>query len=295
MDLDRFFNITVGGLTNGAIYALLAMGYNVVFATTGILNFAHGELFMVGSMAGVFFFVSIGWPAAAAIVATVAVAAALGAFEERVAVRPATSKGHTAFGWVLSTLGFAIILRSGFALLMGPNIRAFPTIFPNERWDIGGVLISPTQVSLVVLAIVTAIGLNAFYARSLTGRALGAIAQDPEAASLRGIPVNRLSLVSFAISAGIAAMAGFFAAPLTAAYATIGFVFALKGFVAAAVGGIPDIRGALIGGLLLGVIEAFGVDLIGAGYRDMTVFAVLLIMLAVRPAGLFGRESVRAV
>jgi branched-chain amino acid transport system permease protein len=295
LDIERVLSLLVAGLTSGAIYALLAMGYNVIFATTGVLNFAHGELFMLGGMIGVWFFVDQGWPVVLAMIAAVLVAAALGALEERIAVRPATSKGHSAFGWVLSTLGFAIILRSGAALLLGPEIRPFPSVFPRTRWQFGDVIVTPTQVSLVVLALVAAVALHRFYSGSTTGRALGAIAQDPEAAALRGLSVNRLSMLSFAIGSGLAALTGFFAGPITSAYPSIGFTFALKGFIAAAVGGIPEIRGALLGGLLLGVIEAFGVDLIGAGYRELVVFAVLLVMLGLRPAGIFGRESVRAV
>ena len=232
---------------------------------------------------------------AAALVVAVLLGAVLGALEERVAVRPATARGHSAFGWVLSTLGFAILLRSGAALLLGPEIRAFPSILPRTHWVIGGVIITPTQVSLVVLAFVVAVGFQLFYDRTIVGRALGAVAQDPEAAALRGIPVKRLSLLSFAIGSGIAALTGFVAAPATSAFPTIGFTFGLKGFIAAAIGGIPEIRGALLGGLALGLIESFGVDLIGAGYRDLVVFAVLLAMLVVRPAGIFGRESIRAV
>lgn len=295
MDLERVLSLLVAGLTSGAIYALLAMGYNVIFATTGVLNFAHGELFMVGGMVGVWLFVDQGWPVVLAMVGAVLAAALLGAIEERVAVRPATSKGHSAFGWVLSTLGFAILLRSGAALLLGPEIRPFPSVFPKTRWRFGDVIVTPTQVSLVALAVVAAVGLHRFYTGSTTGRALGAIAQDPEAAALRGLPVARLSMLSFAIGSGLAALTGFFAGPITSAYPSIGFSFALKGFIAAAAGGIPEIRGALVGGLGLGVIEAFGVDLIGAGYRQVVVFAVLLAMLGLRPAGIFGRESVRSV
>lgn len=295
MELDHFFNLIVAGLTAGSIYALLAMGYNVIFATTGVLNFAHGELFMVGSMVGVSLFTASGWPVLAALVVAVGIAAIVGGAEEPVAVRPATKRGHDAFGWVLSTFGFAIVLRSGAALLFGPELRAFPDIVPGNRWNLNGVFISPTQVSLLVLAIVCAIGLHTFYTRSLLGRALGAVAQDQEAAAFRGIPVARLSIVSFAIGSALAALTGFVAGPLTAAFPTIGLTFALKGFIAAAVGGIPEIKGAILGGLGLGIIEAFGADYIGPGYRDAIVFGVLLLMLAIKPAGIFGRESVRTV
>ncbi|MFV0316682.1 MAG: branched-chain amino acid ABC transporter permease [Microthrixaceae bacterium] len=295
MDLDQALNLVVAGLATGSIYALLAMGYNVVFATTGILNFAQGELFMVGSLVGASLFVASGWPILAAVVIAVGLAAILGAVEEPLAVRPATKRGHSAFGWVLSTFGFAIVLRSGAALIFGPDLRPFPPLFGRGQWNLGGVFINPTEVSLLVLTLLVAFALHSFYTRSLMGRALAAIAQDPEAASFRGLPVGRLSIISFAIGSALAALAGFVAGPLTGTYPAIGLGFALKGFIAAAVGGIPEIKGALVGGLGLGLIEAFGADIIGPGYRDAIVFAVLLIMLGVKPAGIFGRESVRAV
>ncbi|MFQ5516232.1 MAG: branched-chain amino acid ABC transporter permease [Acidimicrobiia bacterium] len=295
MDLDQFLNITLSGLTQGAIYSLLAMGYNVIFATTGVLNFAHGELFMVGGIVGVVTFDELGWPVGVALLAAVLMGALLGVVEERIAVRPATSKGHSALGWVLSTLGFAIILRSGTAVTFGPDFRNFPSIITLEPVDIGGVRIVPEQILLVVAAIVVAIALHAFYERSMVGRALSAVAQDEEAAAMRGIPVSLLSATAFGVGSGIAAFTGFIAGPLTGAFPTIGFVFALKGFVAAAVGGIPRISGALFGGLMLGIVEAFGAEYVGGGYRNVVVFAALLAILAIRPAGLFGAQSVRSV
>jgi branched-chain amino acid transport system permease protein len=129
----------------------------------------------------------------------------------------------------------------------------------------------------------------------MLGRALGAVAQDSEAASLRGLPVANLSALSFGIGSALAGLTGFISGPIVGAFPTVGFAFALKGFVAAAVGGIPEIRGAIVGGLLLGLVESFGADIFGAGYRDAVVFASLLAILAIRPAGLFGRANVRAV
>ena len=293
--MDGLLNLVVPGLTAGAIYALLAMGYNVIFATTGVLNFAHGEMFMVGTMAGVFFYASLGWPVIPALLATLVVTGALGVLEERFAIRPATKRGHSAMGWVLSSLGVAIVLRSGFALMMGPDFRAFPDVFSRDSMDIGGVLIAPRQIALVALALLVGLALDRFYRRTTLGRALGAVAQDTEAAALRGLPVANLSALSFAIGSALAGLTGFMAGPIVGAFPTVGFAFALKGFVAAAVGGIPEIRGAIIGGLALGVIESIGGDLFGAGYRDAVVFATLLVILAVKPAGLFGRGNVRAV
>ncbi len=288
-------NIVLAGLAAGAIYALLALSYNVIFATTGVLNFAQGELFMVGTMMGWYFSARLGWPVPVALVATVLSGAAIGAAEEYFAVRPSRRRGRGAFGWVLSTLGVAIVLRSGFALAFGTETQSLNSVVPDKPITVGDVLLQPEHLLLIGLAVAMTGILYVFYTRSLGGRALSAVEVDADAAALRGIPVGLLSTLSFAIGGGLAALTGFFAAPLTGAYPTIGLLFALKGFVASAVGGIPDVRGALVGGLLLGIVEAFSIDRIGAGYRNAAVFAVLLLILAVRPAGLIGRRAVRAV
>lgn len=296
MDLEHIINIALRGLAAGAIYGLVGMGFNVTYATTNVFNFAHGEFVMIGAMAGVFLAADQGWALIPALIAVLVLAAFIGMVEERFAVRPASKYGHAAFGWFLSTLGVSIVLASGFALLMGSDVRRFPTIFSEQATRVGDVLVVPQQIALIVLALLAGFGLSVLYSRTLFGRALGAIAQDRDAAALRGLPVSSLAMLSFGISAALAALTGFMIAPLTSAFAAMGALFLFKGFIAAAVGGIPDIKGAMVGGFLLGLIEAIGTDYIGAGYRDAVTFAVLLIVLLVKPAGLFGaRTTVRAV
>lgn len=295
MSIDQIFTIAFIGLATGSVYAMLGLGLNVIFATTGILNVAHGELFMMGTMVGFATFVLFEWPLVIALLVTIATTAVVAAIVERVAVRPAVTSGQGAFVWVLSTLGAAITLSAAFALIMGPNIRIFPSLFPTEQLVIAGVRVQPQHLGLILVALATTVALQSFYGRSLVGQALGAVAQDREAAALRGIPVARLSLLAFVIGGGIAALSGFLVAPIIGAYPSVGFPFLLKGFIAAAVGGIPDLRGSLIGGWMIGLIELYGVSLVGAGYRTPLVFAVLLVVLVVRPDGLFGRSSVRTV
>ncbi|MGE3619148.1 MAG: branched-chain amino acid ABC transporter permease [Acidimicrobiia bacterium] len=296
MDLTDQINVALRGLSSGAIYALVGMGFNVTYATTSIFNFAQGEFVMVGAMLGIFFWVSAGWPMVAALVLAVGLTFLIGMAEERFAVRPAERFGHAAFGWFLSTLGASIILASAFALAMGSEPRNFPELFSDTPLRVGEVLVVPQQMVLIVLAVAAAVGLTVFYNRTLVGRAMGAIAQNRNAAALRGIPVARMSMLSFGLSAGIAAITGFMVAPLTTAYAAMGALFLFKGFIAAAVGGIPDIRGALVGGLILGLVEGFGSHYIGAGYREAVTFAVLLVVLLVKPNGLFGsRATTRTV
>lgn len=295
MNGQLFAELVIAGLGTGAIYSMIAMGYNIIFATSGVLNFAQGEFYMLGTMIGVLLYVSVGLPAVVALVATIAVVALLAALEHPLAVRPASRSGEGAFGWVIATFGFSIVLSSATAMLMGAKLRPFPEIIDLGRWDIGGVVVDGYRMSMIVVACVTALALGQWLSRSSVGQALNAIHEDPEAAQFRGIPVSRLATLSFAVGGAIVAMIGFMSAPLTTASATVGLTMGLKGFIAAALGGIPSIKGALVGGLLLGLVETFSTHVAGGGFRNVSIFAVLVIVLAVRPVGIFGRGSVRAV
>jgi len=287
----------MSGLAVGAVYALIALGYNVVFSATGILNFAHGEFFMVGTMIGAYLFVDVGLNPILAVILVALLAGLLGVVEERVAVRPAMGDGRGAksLGWVLPTLGASILIRSVIALIFGPELKRFPPILPDKVWKIGEAYLTSTQLSLIVLAVAAGFGLHLLYDKTDLGRALSAVSQDADAARLRGLPIAALTAIAFALGSGLAAVAGFFAAPFVTASPFTGLVFGLKGFVAAAIGGIPDLRGALLGGLALGVVESVGADIFGGGYRDSVVFAALIVVLLVKPNGLLGRGEVRAV
>lgn len=293
--MDQFYALLVIGLTTGALYALIAMSFNVIFATTGVLNFAQGDLFMAGAMLCAVLYTDHGLNAPVALVITVLVVAGIAVLEERLAVRKALASGRGAMGWVLATLGFSIIAASTFALAFGPDIRQPVAFIDSTPRSFGPLTFSVQQAALVVVALALAAVLYVFYQRTLVGVAMRAISQDPEAAALRSVPVSGLGVASFAISGAVVGGAGFLAAPIVGAYPTMGFALALQGFVAAALGGIPSITGALVGGFALGLIEAFGGDLIGPGYRRALIFAVLIAVLAVRPAGLFGRLTARAV
>jgi branched-chain amino acid transport system permease protein len=289
------FDILVPGLAAGAIYALIAMGFNVTFATTRVLNFAHGEFLMLGTVIGYFMLAFMGLPIIIALVATVAAVGLIGAVEERLAVRPALKQGHSAHGWLLATFGCAILIRAITDLIMGPDARVYPNVFPEKSVAVFGALIVPHHVILIGVAILIAVVFWAFYERTMLGRALGAVSQDPDAAALRGIPIGLLATLSFVLAGSLAAFAGFLAAPLTGAYPTIGLLFTLKGFIASSIGGIPRILGALIGGFVLGIVETLAIYTIGAGYRNVAIFGLLIFMLAVRPGGFLGSRSVRAV
>ena len=293
--MDQFLGLLVAGLTSGAIYALVAMSYSVIFSTTGVLNFAQGELFMVGAMLCAVLLGDVGLSLPVALVVTVAVTAGLAVVEERLAVRPALKQGRGAMSWVLATLGFAIVLAAVFALVFTPRIRQPPPILDDAPRVLLGVTVSLQQLSLIGTSVVVAAALALFHRRTLVGVAMRGVAQDAEAASMRSIPVYGLGAAAFAVSGAVVGLTGFLSAPLFGAYPSMGFAVALQGFIAAAVGGITSVKGAFVGGIVLGVLESFAGHLIGAGYRTAILFAVLIAVLAARPAGLFGRLTARAV
>ncbi|MFC5950383.1 branched-chain amino acid ABC transporter permease [Pseudonocardia lutea] len=285
----------VRGLQSGAIYALVAIGLNIVFATTNVFNFAHGELVMLGGVAGVLLWTSAGIPVVLALLGAVALAAVLGAVTDLVAVRPAV-RSQAASVWVLSTFGFAIILQTVTTLVVtaepgSPPSRPFPNFWPGpESFTVIGLTLSVPRLLMVPAALLVA-GLLVWFLRSTeTGRGLGAVADDREAAQMRGLPVGRLSLVAFAIGGAVAGLAGFLAGPVTQASVDVGLALTLKGFMAAAIGGIPHIGGALVGGLLLGVVEQAAVTYGDSQLQAPAALVVVLVILVLRPQGLVGRQ-----
>jgi branched-chain amino acid transport system permease protein len=287
-------NIVLSGLSIGGIYALIALAYNIVFTTTKVLNLAKGALLMSGAMLGVLFYGWLGWPWYAALAVTIAAGAVLAVIEYYVAVRPLLRRNSE--GWIIATFAFALLLQALFALGMKNQVLAFPELLPAVPLvTIDGIRIVPQSLGMALAALVIAVLLHLFVQRTLLGKALSAIAQDRDAAALRGIPIERLSLVAFAIAGGIATFTGFIAGPVTSATPSMGLDFALYGFIAAVVGGIPRIDGALLGGYVLGIIETITAYQFGPNYQDFVALCLVLLLLAVRPQGLLSIARLRRV
>lgn len=294
-----FLTAVQAGIETGAIYALVALGLGITYATSNAFNFAHGEFVMVGAVLGVVLWQSMDVPVGLALLLTVLVASAAGAATERVAIRPFAAVKDAA-GWMIATLGVAIMLTAGFTIAItrepgSTDTRLFPSFLPRDRpWIVGEFLLNPNRMLLVGLLVVVAGGLLWFTKRTHVGRALGAVADDREAAAIRGIPVNRLTMLAFAIGAAVAALTGFAMGPVTQASVTIGLGLTIKGFVASAIGGMGSLGGAVVGGLALGLTEQFALRYLGTQWQDLIILAVLLVMLSIKPEGFFSRD-VRAV
>lgn len=287
------------GLQTGSIYVLVAIGLNIVFAATNVFNFAHGELVMIGAMAGVLLWTEAGFPVLLALAAVILVAALLGAFTEVIAVRPAV-RSQAASVWVLATFGMAIILQTATTIYVTrepgtPPSRPFGNFWPGpDTFMLGSLQISTARVVLIPIAFAVAGALVWMMRSTRLGRGLGAVADDREAAEMRGLPVSRLAVIAFALGGAVAGAAGFLAGPVTGASVDTGLALTLSGFMAAAIGGIPHISGALVGGLVLGVVEQFAVTYGDSQLQAPVALAVVLAVLMFRPQGIVGKE-VRAV
>lgn len=293
-----FLNALLRGLQVGAIYGLVAVGLNIIFAATRVFNFAYGEMVMVGAMFGVSLWVSDRLPLGIAVVVVVLTAAAIGIGTELIAVRRLAHLPDATL-WMLSTLGVAIIVRSLTTYLAtrtgGDNAdRTFPNYINVRTLEFGQLTFILQRFILIPIALVLTLFVSLWLGRSRWGRGLMALAADREGAAMRGLPVGLLAVSAFALGGAIAGFAGFMSGPITQASTTMGFGLTLSAFIAATVGGIPNLWGALVGGALLGIVEQLSGLYLGPALQSPISLLLLLAVLLVKPSGLLGR-AVRTV
>ena len=290
--MAEFLQFLFSGLTIGAIYALVALGFTLIYNASDVINFAQGEFVMIGGMV-TFFLTAAGVPTPLAAVMAVVAAILVGVALHSFAIEPA--RGATAVTLIIITIGASILLRGVAAVVFDKNFHSYPAFAGSEPIEIGGATVLPQ--SLIVLAgvavIVTALWL--LMSRTLIGKAMLATAANKLASRLVGINTARIVGVSFAISAAIGAVGGVLVTPITLTNYDVGTLLALKGFAAAMLGGMGHPVGAVIGGLAVGLLESFGAGYLSSLYKDAIAFIVILLILFVMPQGLFGRASVERV
>ena len=293
LDSGLLLQLAFGGIATGAIYALVALGFNVVFKSTDAINFAQGEWVMAGGMMAAWIHQQFAWPLLALVPLAVVCVAVLGLVSERLAVYPLSQPSPMSI--TLVTIGFAIATKALVMLVLGKNPMSLPSFSGVEPIQIGGASLQPQALWIVGLLLATMAGMHLFFERTLLGRAMKAAAADREAAALVGINVPRTVMWSFVIAAGTGALAGIIITPITLTSFNAGTVLGFKGFSAAMLGGLGNLPGALVGGLLLGLLESFSAAFISSKYKDAVAFIVLLGLLFFRPSGLFGRAQVQKV
>jgi branched-chain amino acid transport system permease protein len=287
----------INGLTIGGIYALVALGYTLVYGILFMINFAHGEIFMFGSFGGfaaLTYFVNSGFahshPAlsvVAAFVAAMVVSSILGALLERIAYRPLRNAPRLAP--LISAIGASIFLQNVMMLIIKARMQVYPDVIAEEFLEIGWISISYFQIFIIAGSVLLMVGLYVFIQKTKIGKAMRAVAEDREAASLMGIDVNRIILITFVIGSALAAAAGV----MVGMYYTqinhmMGFIPGIKAFTAAVLGGIGNVAGAMLGGFFLGMAEALGVLFMPSEYKDVIAFGLLVLVLIFRPRGILG-------
>ncbi|MBE0465925.1 MAG: branched-chain amino acid ABC transporter permease [Candidatus Desulforudis sp.] len=284
---SQLLQYLISGLTLGSIYAVIAIGLVVTFNITGIFNLALGEFVTIGALAAISLYAA-GLPLIVAFVLAVIVAAVLGALMERTAIHPARNANATILTLVIITIGVGIAMRGASLLIWGTHPYTLPPFSAHAPFTVGGATVIPQSFWVLGLGVVCVAVLFAFFEFTYLGKAVRACVMNRTAARLVGVNPNRLSLAAFTVTGALGALAGIFITPITFATFDMGFMLGLKGFVAAILGGVTNVPGAIIGGFLLGILEAFGVGLIGSGLKDAVAMLVMIVVLLVRPSGILG-------
>ena len=289
MGVPELLQFVVSGLKNGAIYALIALGFSLVYSATGVINFAQGEFYMLGGMVAVWALRSLGLPLLAAVPAAVVVTVAVGALVERLALRPRRFEPPLVL--IIITIGVSMLLQSLARHLFGPDELALPAFTPGPSVVVLGAAIERQTLWVWGLTAVALLVLWLLYTRTKLGLAMRATAVSHDASRLVGIDTARVVMVVFALAAALGALAGVAVAPLTQTAYDVGARIGLKGFAAAILGGLGGPVAAVVGGLVLGLVESLSVAFISSTYKDAIALVLLLAVLFIKPSGLFGRSS----
>jgi branched-chain amino acid transport system permease protein len=282
-----FNQLVVSGLTIGSIYALIALGFSITFTSTKILNFAHGEMAMLGALLGVTFFSVLQLPYLVAMALIMVVVGTIAVLFERLVLHPIMLRGGHTHNLIISTLAAAFFISNVAELLWGKDDLYAKPSFGNEPIAFLGANFIPQSFLVFGVTIVFLLATWFFYERTTAGRSFRAVAIKPEAASLMSINVNRVMMLTLGLSGVLAAVSGFVFSPITNANAFIGMPLGVKGFAAALIGGLSSSRGSVAGGFVLGFFETFCSGYISSGYKDALAFTALLLVLFLKPAGLF--------
>ncbi len=294
MDLSsQVVQFLFSGLMTGSIYALIALGFNIIFSATGAINFAQGEFAMLGGMLAAALLRWTGLPLPLVFLLAVVGVTAVGALMERLTINPV--RGAEVLNLIIITIGASIVLKGAVMVTLGKNAAGLPAFSGEAPIRLLGATLPPQALWILGVALAVVVLLHLFFERTVLGKAMQAAAIDREAASLVGIRVGRMVLLSFVLAAGVGAVAGIIITPVTLTIYDAGTMLGLKGFSAAVLGGLGNTVGGIVGGVALGLMESLGAGLIASQFKDAIAFFLLLVLLFVRPRGLFGRAEAERV
>jgi branched-chain amino acid transport system permease protein len=296
--MEILLQLVFSGIALGMIYAVIAFGYQLTFATSGTLNFGQGEALMLGALVGLSLVGTIhGGPYISywlMVPLVMLFGAVQGMFVEWIGVRPAI-RIKSEFGWIMSTIALAIIFKNVAENIWGKDVLPFPSPISSEPFTVLGANVQPMQVAVIIGALAIMLAVETFNRKSIYGKAVVATANDRDAAGLMGINTGMVITFSYALSSATAAFAGALIAPLTLTSATMGASLGLKAFAVAIIGGLTSGMGAIVGGIILGIAETATGFYLSTGYKEVPGLVLLLLVLAVKPSGLFGKAAIKKV
>ena len=285
----QFLQLVISGIAQGCIYGLIALGFVLIYKATETVSFAQGELMMLGAFCGLACMTFLGFPFWLSVLASIAAMAAFGVFLERLVIRPIL--GQPAFSVVMLTIGIGYVARGLITMVpgIGTDTHTLPVPYKDQVWKVGGLVLNVEQMVVIASTAVLSGILYLVFSRSKVGLAMQASSQNQLAAYYMGIPVKRLNGLVWGLASAVAAIAGLLLAPITFVHANMGFI-GLKAFPAAVVGGFGSLPGAIVGGLVIGIVESLSGFYLPDGFKDVAAYVVVLIMLMVKPNGLFGEK-----
>lgn len=288
----EFLQYLISGITVGAIYGLVGLGFSIIYNSSQVINFAQGEFVMIGGMATVSL-ITMGVPMPLAMLGAIVLAVIIGVALEKFCIEP--SRNASVVTLIIITIGASIFLRGAAEIVWDRNFHSLAPISGDTPLDIGGARLLPQSIWIVGGLVSVVIGCWYFFNRTLIGKAMLATSFNRLAAQLVGIQVRNILLLSFVLSSALGAFAGILIAPIAMTYSTVGVMLGLKGFSAAIVGGLGNPMGAILGGLIVGIAEAMTAGYISSAYKDAVAFIIILAVLFCMPNGLFGRKVVEKV
>jgi len=287
--LLQALQIIISGIAQGCIYGLIALGVVLIYKATETVSFAQGELMMLGAFLGLILMSTLGFPFWLAFVCSIVAMGVFGVALERATIRPIL--GQPAFSIVMLTIGIGYVARGAITMVpgLGTETHTLPVPYKDQVWNAAGLVLNVEQMAIIAATLILSGALYAMFRYSKLGVAMQAASQNQLAAYYMGIPVKRLNGLVWGLAAAVAAVAGLLLAPITFVHANMGFI-GLKAMPAAVVGGFGSLPGALVGGLIIGVVESMAGFYLPEGFKDIAAYVVVLIMLVVKPNGLFGEK-----
>jgi branched-subunit amino acid ABC-type transport system permease component len=285
---DTLAQQLVGGLAFGTVYGLVAIGFTMIIRALDLVDFAHGETMMVGGLVGFSLAAGLGVPFVLTLVLGTLAAGLLGVISGLLIFQPLRARGSPIINMMIATIGLSIFLQNSARLVWGSRAQEYPAVYGGSPLEVGGILIPPYVPWVVLVGLILMAGLQLFFYRTATGLAMRGASEDPNTARLMGIDPGRMILYTLGIAGALGGAAGVLIAPIIFASFDMGIVIGIKAFAAATIGGLGSIPGAMVGGIILGLVETIGAAEISSPYKDGFAYGLLILVLLIRPRGLFG-------